>query len=113
MPASIKSNITWYTDRDALERGESGISHSYVAAVATALNHLHRNIDPVWLMGSSAFAFRIIVSKMLCPSAMSVFNWCAILPEAVEQLGHHCTYISRLWGEDDIEEELEDIFAPN
>jgi hypothetical protein len=56
-------------------------------------------------MGTSAFAFRIFVAKAMCPSAMSVFNWSAILPEAVEQMGYRCVYVSRLWKELDKEEE--------
>jgi hypothetical protein len=56
-------------------------------------------------MGTSAFAFRIFINEVMCPSAMSVFDWSTILPEAVEQYGHHCVYTSRLWDEGDKEEE--------
>jgi hypothetical protein len=75
-----------------------------MASLATTLQHRYGGLDPVWLMGSSAFAFRINVSEILCPSAMSVFNWSAGLPEAVEQAGYVCNHILRLWDENDLEE---------
>ncbi|MEW5794963.1 MAG: hypothetical protein AB1772_01255 [Candidatus Zixiibacteriota bacterium] len=101
---SLKS-LTWYRDRDAARRGEPGIVHSYMASEATVLHHLSGALDPVWLMGSSGFAFRIMASPTLCPSAMSVFQWRKVLPEAFEQVGYGCTHISRLWdeGESDAE----------
>jgi hypothetical protein len=76
-----------------------------MASLATALHYMHGVLDPVWLMGSSAFAFRINVSEVLCPSAMSVFNWSAELPEAVEQAGYDCRHIARFWDEEHREEE--------
>ncbi len=105
MEKNALETLTWYRDEDALARAEPGIVHSYMASLATALNHIDRALDPVWLMGSSAFAFRININDVMCPSAMSVFNFSAILPEAIEQTGHHCTYVSRLWDEEDKEEE--------
>jgi hypothetical protein len=97
--------IVWYQDADARARDEPGICHSYVASLATALHYMHGDLDPVWLMGSSAFAFRINVSEVLCPSAMSIFDWSADLPQAVEQAGYACNHIIRLWDDDDLEEE--------
>jgi hypothetical protein len=76
-----------------------------MASLATALHYLHGNVDPVWLMGSSGFAFRINVSEVMCPSAMSIFSWPKDLPEAVEQAGYACDHIARLWGEEDQEEQ--------
>ena len=105
MPKKILTNIKWYTDTAAADKGEPGIVHSYMAGLATCLNHISARFDPVWLMGSSAFAFRIFVNETMCPSAMSVFNWSSILPEAVEQMGYFCNYTSRLWNEADKEEE--------
>jgi hypothetical protein len=96
--------ISWYTDEDARERDEPGIAHSYLAGLATALRHLDGRLDPFRLMGASGFAFRIFVNETFCPSAMSVFDWSALLPEAVEQAGHRCTYVSRLWEEGEVEE---------
>lgn len=97
--------IAWYTDEAARARSELGICHSYIASLATALHHVHDPVDPVWLMGSSAFAFRINVSEVMCPSAMSIFNWSEDLPEAVEQAGYTCDHIVRLWGEEEHEEQ--------
>lgn len=96
-------DVGWYQDEDARARGEPGISHSYVASLATALHYMHGSLDPVWLMGSSAFAFKINVSEVLCPSAMSVFNWSADLPETVEQAGYLCNHVVRLWDDENLE----------
>jgi len=98
-------NLVWYTDKNAVERDEVGIRHSFMAALATALNHIDGHIDPVGLMGGSGFAFRIFVNETMCPSAMSIFDWMGILPEVVEQAEHDCYYASRLWDEEKIEAE--------
>jgi hypothetical protein len=76
-----------------------------MASLASALNHVTGELDPVWLMGSSAFAFRIFINEVMCPSAMSIFNWSSILPEAVRQAGYDCVYVSRMWDETGEEEE--------
>jgi hypothetical protein len=98
-------DIKWFVDREADESGEPGIFHSYMASLATALNYVEGDLDPVWLVGSSAFAFRIWVNEVICPSAMSIFEWDAILPEAVEQMGYRCAYVSRLWHEESQKDE--------
>ena len=84
---SIKAltDLAWYRDPDPDAAGEPGIVHSYVASLATALNYIDGRLDPAWLLGASGFAFRIWVNEVMCPSAMSVFDWRRILPEAVEQ----------------------------
>jgi hypothetical protein len=105
MPACNSILIDWYVDQDARKRGEPGIVHSYMASLASAIRFIAAEFDPVWLMGSSAFAFRIFVNEILCPSAMSMFNWTAILPEAIEQAGYHCDYTSRMWNENDREKQ--------
>ncbi len=81
------NNVIWYADKVAATKCELGIQHSFMACLATAINYLTGNLDPVWLMGSSSFAFRIMVNETLCPSAMSVFDWTSILPEAAENAG--------------------------
>ncbi len=90
-------DIEWYLDRKAEARGEPGIYHSYMTSLATAIKHVAGSLDPAWLMGSSGFAFRSFVNEVFCPSAMSVFDWSTVLPEAMEQAGYECTYISRMW----------------
>lgn len=97
-------DIAWYRDEAARARDEPGICHSYMASLATALRHMYGDLDPAWLMGSSAFAFRINVSGDLCPSAMSIFDWAVDLPEAVEQAGYVSNHIVRLWNEGNLEE---------
>jgi hypothetical protein len=100
MKANVLENFSWYTDRNASENSEPGIHHSYMKSLATALNYINGDIDPAWLMGSSAFAFRIFVNENLCPSAMSIFDFSAILPETIEQSGYHALYICRYWNDE-------------
>jgi len=105
MKASVLEGIKWYVDKAAKERGEPGICHSFMASLATAINYIEGDVDPVWLMGSSGFAFRIFMNKNLCPSAMSMFDFSAVLPEAVEQMGYQCRYVSRMWDEKELEKQ--------
>ena len=100
----ILKNTSWYVDPKAEEKGEPGLCNTFIASVATALQRMGVAVDPSWLMGTSGFAFRILVNEIMCPSAMSVFDWSAILPEAMEQADYHCIYVSRLWHETDKEE---------
>ena len=93
-------NIQWLRDAAATQKGEAGFSHSYISSLATILNSLGEEVDFTWLNGTSAFAFRTFVHEALCPSAMSVFDWTSLLPEAVEQAGFECRYVSRLWHEE-------------
>jgi hypothetical protein len=105
MSTRTLKDISWYVDPKAKEQGEPGIYHSYVTSLATALNYVEADFDPTWLMGTSAFAFRIFINEIMCPSAMSIFDWSAILPQAIEQTGHDCIYVSRMWNEGDKEKE--------
>jgi hypothetical protein len=97
--------IEWYVDGKAEERGEPGIYHSYMASLATAINLVAGSLDPAWLLGSSGFAFRSFVNEVFCPSAMSIFKWADVLPEAMEQAGYECRYISRMWDDGQVEEQ--------
>ena len=97
--------VEWYADKSATAKQEPGLAHSFIRSLATAINHLEGELDPVWLMGSSAFAFRIWIAENLCPSAMSVFDWSAILPEAAAQYGYENSHICRFWGESEVEAE--------
>ena len=97
-------NINLYVDSLSLKNNEPGIYHSYMGCLATSLNFISSELDPVWLMGSSAFAFRIFVNETMCPSAMSMFSFNEILPEAIEQAGYNCIYIERMWNENEKEE---------
>jgi hypothetical protein len=104
-PGRTLKNISWYCDDKAITKGEPGIYHSYMASLATALEYIGADVDPAYLMGASAFAFRIWIHELMCPSAMSVFKWSVILPEAIEQAGFHCVYIDRMWEDGDKEQE--------
>lgn len=105
MSAKRLENFAWFCDSRAKQQGEPGICHSYMASLASAVKHVAGELDPAWLMGSSAFAFRSFVNETFCPSAMSIFNWSAVLPEAVEQAGYRCVYVSRMWDEEGVERE--------
>jgi hypothetical protein len=104
MRKNVLENIAWYGDPYARQKGEPGIHHSFMKSMATALHYVRNNLDPVWLMGSSAFAFRIYANETLCPSAMSIFDFSTILPEAVEQSGYRAIYVCRYWNDDASEE---------
>jgi hypothetical protein len=105
MSCNRLENIEWYVDRKAEEHGEPGIYHSYMASLATAINHVAGSLDPAWLVGSSGFAFRSFINQVFCPSAMSIFKWSDVLPEAMEQAGYECRYISRMWEDGVLEEQ--------
>ncbi|MFH2054631.1 MAG: hypothetical protein ABIJ61_01620, partial [bacterium] len=98
-------DVRWTEDDRARAIGEPGLAHSFVRSLATVLNHLEGDLDPTWFMGGSAFAFRIWIAENLCPSAMSVFDWSRILPEAAAQYGYESVHIGRFWGESAIEAE--------
>jgi hypothetical protein len=105
MAAKALGGINWYADETAKNRTEPGIRHSFMASLATAVNYIEGRVDPVWLMGAGGFAFRVFMNKGLCPSAMSMFDFGAVLPEAVEQAGYRCRYVSRMWDEEELEEQ--------
>ncbi len=105
MAAETVLNIEWYSDKKAVENGDPGMCHSYIGSLATVFNYRNGDLDPAWLMGVSGFAFRININEVFCPSAFSIFSFDKVLPEAVEQMGYQCEYISRLWDQTDREEE--------
>ena len=105
MKSKQLTNLIWYKDLNAEARDDPGIYHSFMKSLATAINFIEDKLDPTWLMGSSGFAFRIWVNEVMCPSAMSIFNFSSILPEAIEQMGYHAIHISRFWNEADKESE--------
>jgi len=99
MKSNLLENIKWYHDANAEARQEPGIYHSFLKCLATALSYIEGNLDPVALMGNSAFAFRIFINEKMCPSAMSVFDFSTLLPAAIEQAGYQAIYIARYWNE--------------
>jgi hypothetical protein len=105
MNGQILENIQFYIDNDMLAKKEPGIYHSFMSSLATALNFIGQDFDPVWLMGTSAFAFRIFTNEILCPSAMSMFSFREVLPESIEQSGYNSIYIERMWGDLKLEKE--------
>lgn len=100
MEKNMIEGIQWYADSGAQQKGEPGICHSFLKSLATVLNHVDRNLDPVRLMGSSAWAFRISVNEVFCPSAMSIFDFNTLLPETINQCGFEAQHIARFWNDD-------------
>lgn len=92
-------DLELFVDKVALGRNEPGIVHSYMKSLATALHALGDENGPGWWMGVTGWAFRIWTADTLCPSAMSMFDFNRILPQAIEQLGYEPVYASRLWDE--------------
>ncbi|MCB2213298.1 hypothetical protein KQI52_14385 [bacterium] len=90
-------DLELFRDESAINRGEPGLVHSYMKCLATAMQAVGDGNGPAWWMGASGFAFRIWTCDTLCPSAMSMFDFNTILPQAIEQLGYKPVYISRLW----------------
>lgn len=105
MTVSVLQDIEWCVDGAAKQQGEPGICHSFMACLATAVSYIEGKVDFAWLMGVTGFAFRVFMNENLCPSAMSMFDFSAVLPEAVEQAGYHCKYVSRMWDEGALEKE--------
>jgi hypothetical protein len=105
MTTNVLEGIDWCADEASKEKSEPGIHHSFMTSLATAVNYIEGKVDFVWLMGVTGFAFRVFMNKNFCPSAMSMFNFSAVLSEAVEQAGYHCTYVSRMWDEKALEKE--------
>lgn len=92
-------DLELYCDTAAIDRDEPGLVHSYMKCLATALHAAGNENKPAWWMGASGFAFRIWTNDILCPSAMSMFDFSQILPQVVELNGYQPIYISRLWDE--------------
>jgi hypothetical protein len=97
-------NFVFSNFRNSTEYGEPQLLHSFILSAANIFKHLAGNTDPVWLMGSSAFAFRIFVEETLSPNAMSMFEFSNILPEVIKQSGRGCIYIHRTIDEKELEE---------
>ncbi|MHC4145177.1 MAG: hypothetical protein ACYSWW_11985 [Planctomycetota bacterium] len=88
MTTNVLEGIEWRADEAAKERMEPGICHSFMASLATSMNYIEGEVDFAWLMGVTGFAFRVFMNKNLCPSAMSMFNFSAVLPECWPRPGN-------------------------
>jgi hypothetical protein len=98
-------NCEHYIDQKAVERKEPGKMHSFITALANAVNCIEGDVDPVQVMGRTGFAFRFWAHEIMCPSAMSMFGWSQIIPESLHRVGYEANYFSRLWDEKDQEAE--------
>ncbi len=75
---------------DKTPTGGTGFADPFRQSLVTVSSILKGEADPTWVMGSSAFAFRIVVHNRLCWSARDWWDWNTIGPETIEQLGYHC-----------------------
>ena len=78
---------------------------SFTHMLASSLKHTGCPLSYEEITGASGFAFRLWVeTKTQCPSAMSVFDF-ELLRKGIELTGYDVVYVSRLWHEEDVEEE--------
>lgn len=82
----------------------TGYLHTFPKFLAAALRYAGYGDEADDCVAASGFAFRIWVAADLCPSAMSIWDF-GLMRLGTEQSGYSCEYVSRLWGEDAIEEE--------
>lgn len=92
--------VSFDWDAGAVARGEPGIHNSFMGTLAGVLRYLGRPVDPAWLMGANGWAFRIRVHETLCPSAPSVYDWGAVLPETVAQAGYEAAHMHGFFSPD-------------
>jgi hypothetical protein len=85
------------------EPGE--IPFSFTHALASSLHAMGCNVDRKIITGASGFAFRMWVEKTQCASAMSTFDFAALLKAGVNFCGYSCTHILRLWEQENMEAE--------
>ncbi|MCK8060110.1 MULTISPECIES: hypothetical protein [unclassified Fusibacter] len=86
-------NIQWQSN---------DFAHTFIRSLHTSLYYAGMNESIAQVAGRSGFAFRTIVHKELCPSAMSVFDW-DLLKEASKNCGVEVDVVTRLWHEDELE----------
>ena len=81
------------------------IPFSFTHMLASSLAASGCNLDRKLITGASGFAFRIWIHETMCPSAMSTFDFAALLRAGVEFCGYTCTHIIRLWDQVNMESE--------
>lgn len=96
-----KLNITW---KDGIF-DPTGYLFSFTKALGCAVKNSPYSEYAEDIVATSGFAFRMWVDgKELCPSAMSIWDF-DLQKSGVLNGGLKCKYVSRLWGEDSVEEE--------
>ncbi len=90
----IDLGIDWFIDKEALGRGEPGLTNSFISSVAGLLNYLDGSVDPVWLMGVTGFAFKICAGEKFTNCGMTAFNRPEIIREVFRIAGYECELMS-------------------
>ncbi len=93
-----KLNVTWDGVFDS-----TGYLFSFAKSLSCAVKNSPFPELAEDIVASSGFAFRMWVSPDLCPSATSIWQF-DLQKNGVESGGLRCSYIERLWGQEDMEE---------
>ena len=107
-PKFLLDNVEWHLDAAAEDPIPTCYLHSYTKAALTAIQAQEGQVDPVWVVGASGMAFRIWAHCELCPSATSVFDR-SLLPQGVKNAGWHCDYHSRVWHEETVARQRQEV----
>ena len=94
-----KLTLSWDGIQDS-----TGYMFSFAKALCCAVKNSPYNALAEEIIASSGFAFRMWISQTLCPSATSIWTY-STQKTGVENGGLSCSYIERLWGQDDIDEQ--------
>ena len=73
-----------------IPKDHPGVRREFVDSLLAVIRATEGDADPVWTMGASAFAFRIIVHETLCDSATDWWQWIEIGSESLAQSGYAC-----------------------
>lgn len=93
-----KLNVTWDGVFDS-----TGYLFSFAKSLSCAVKNSPFPELAEDIVASSGFAFRMWVSPDLCPSATSIWQF-DLQKSGAENGGLRCSYIERLWGQEDMEE---------
>ena len=92
-------DITWDGVRDS-----TGYLFSFAKSLSAAVKNSPYSEKAEDIVATSGFAFRMWVSRDLCPSATSIWDFESQKPW-VENGGLLCDYVGRYWEQEQIEEE--------
>lgn len=93
-----KLNVTWDGVFDS-----TGYLFSFAKSLSCAVKNSPFPELAEDIVAASGFAFRMWVSPDLCPSATSIWQF-DLQKSGAENGGLRCSYIERLWGQEDMEE---------
>ena len=91
--AKLIENAKPFIDSTVEDKGKRECHESFRQCMLSAIHIMDGEIDAAWIQGSSAFAFRIVMSQSLCMSGTDWWDWKSIAPKALDQLGYDCRYI--------------------